>query len=167
MPAASVAGASNVSGPSASVLYACGDVHAVNVPPSIRQANVEPASDEENVNEAVVLFTGVDGPPVIVVSGAVASTVHAREAAVWSTLPAASVARTSKVCGPSASALYACGDVHAVNVPPSMRHANVEPTSVAENVNDAVRVVTVPAGPPMIDVSGADASIVHARDAAV
>jgi hypothetical protein len=42
---------------------------------------------------------------VIVVSGAVTSTVHARIAGVASTFPAASVARTSKVCVPSARPL--------------------------------------------------------------
>jgi hypothetical protein len=46
-----------------------------------------------------------DGPESIVVSGAVVSTVQARESGVGSVLPAASVARTSKVCSPSDSEL--------------------------------------------------------------
>ena len=48
------------------------------------------------------------GPAVIVVSGAVVSgvcTVHVRVAGVASVFPAASVARTLKVCAPSARPL--------------------------------------------------------------
>ena len=59
-----------------------------------------PASVEENVNVAEVLATVPDGPAVIVVSGATVSTVHVRVAGVASVFPAASVARTRKVCEP-------------------------------------------------------------------
>ena len=58
------------------------------------------------------------GPLVIVVSGgvvstgSVVSTVKVRLAGVASVLPAASVARTSKVCEPSASAVVVNGVVH-------------------------------------------------------
>ena len=57
-----------------------------------------PASVEPNVNVALVLLTEPVGPAVIVVSGATVSTVHVREAGEASVLPAASVARTWKVC---------------------------------------------------------------------
>ena len=53
-----------------------------------------------------------DGPAVMLVTGAVASTDQAAEAGVASTLPAVSVARTSNVCGPSARPVYVLGDVH-------------------------------------------------------
>ncbi len=42
------------------------------------------------------------GPSLIEVSGAVVSTVNDRVAGDWSWLPAASVARVSNVCEPSA-----------------------------------------------------------------
>ena len=41
-----------------------------------------------------------EGPDVIAVSGATVSTVKVRVAGVWSVLPAASLARTRKVCAP-------------------------------------------------------------------
>src|SRR5215210_5299980 len=52
------------------------------------------------------------------------SMVHVRVAGVGSTLPAASVARTSKVCEPVASEVYALGELHAgVQAPPSSLHS--------------------------------------------
>jgi hypothetical protein len=60
-------------------------------------ANVDPASVAEKLNDTDVLLTEPDGPAVIVVSGAMVSTVHIRLAGVPSTFPAASVARTWKV----------------------------------------------------------------------
>ena len=66
--------------------------------PKVRVApdDAAPTSDE-NVNEALELFTVPDGPVTIAVCGAVASTLHVREAGVASTFPTASVARTSNV----------------------------------------------------------------------
>ena len=49
-----------------------------------------------------MLLVGPVGPDVIVVSGAVVSTVNVRVAGVASTLPAASIARTANVCSPAA-----------------------------------------------------------------
>jgi hypothetical protein len=68
---------------------------------------VDPASEEENVNEADVLLTVPEGPELMVVFGGVVSgggavlTVQVLEAGVASTLPAASIALTEKVCEPS------------------------------------------------------------------
>ena len=76
-------------------------MHAPQAPPSSRHSKVEEPSLEVNEKVAPVAFVGFDGLPVIVVFGAVVSTVHANEAGERSTLPAASVARTSKVWGPS------------------------------------------------------------------
>ena len=53
------------------------------------------------MNVAEVLAVRPVGPPVIVVSGAVASTVKERAAGVASIAPAASIARTSNVFAPS------------------------------------------------------------------
>ena len=82
-------------------MYACGDVHAANVPVpagvSSLHSNVEPASVAVNVNDGDVAVVVPVGPPVIVVSGAVVSTVKVRVAGVASGLPAPSVARTENV----------------------------------------------------------------------
>jgi hypothetical protein len=70
-------------------------------------SKVDPASVEENVNEADVLLTVPEGPELMVVFGGVVSgsgavlTVQVRVAGVASTLPAPSVALTEKVCEPS------------------------------------------------------------------
>ncbi len=117
-----------------------------------------------NVNVCVVAVIGPDGPPVMVVSGAGATTatVNVREAGVASTLPAASLARTENVCSPSARFVYACGDVHAANAALSRRHSNVAPGSLVK-ANDAEFVVMVPVGPLVIVVSGAAVSTVNVR----
>src|SRR5437660_8921349 len=54
--------------------------------------------------------------------GAVRSSSHVNEAGVPSVLPAASSARTWKVCVPSAGVASACGVVHVVHEPPSSLH---------------------------------------------
>jgi hypothetical protein len=66
-------------------------------PPSSEHSNVAPASPALKANVALVLIVVAGGPEVIVVSGAVVSTVNIRLAALPSRLPAASLARTSKV----------------------------------------------------------------------
>ena len=65
-------------------------------------AKVEPDSVAVKLNEAELLLTEPEGPAVIVVSGAMVSLVQVRLAGVASTFPAASVARTWKVCDPLA-----------------------------------------------------------------
>jgi hypothetical protein len=67
-------------------------------------SKVEPDSLAENVKLAEVELVVPEGPDVIVVSGAVVSTVQVRLSAA-PTLPAASVPRTSNVCWPSESPL--------------------------------------------------------------
>src|SRR4051794_24058229 len=78
------------------------------------------------VVDAVVL-TALLAEPRTIPPGAVASIVHALLAGVGSTLPALSVARTLKVCGPGANPEYACGDVHAANAAWSSWHVKEEP----------------------------------------
>ena len=148
-------------------MYCCGDVHAAYVPApagvSRRHSNVAPGS-LVNVNVCVVAVIGPDGPPVMVVSGAGATTatVNVRVAGVASTLPAASLARTANVCWPSARFVYACGDVLVANAAPSRRHSNVAPGSLVK-ANDAELEVMVPVGPLVIVVSGAAVSTVNVR----
>ena len=79
-----------------------GDAHAAQAPESSRHSNVEPDSEEANETLAAVEVVVPDGPAEIEVSGADASMVQAREAGVASMLPAASIARTSKLWEPPA-----------------------------------------------------------------
>jgi hypothetical protein len=60
------------------------------------------------VNEKLAAVCDVDplGPAVMVVSGGVVSTVHVNEAGEGSMLPAASIARTWKVCDALESPVY-------------------------------------------------------------
>ncbi len=79
-----------------------GEVQVANAAPSTRHWNVEPASVAVKVNVGVLSLPGLS-TGVSDVSGATVSTVQVREAGVASTLPAASVARTSNVWEPWAS----------------------------------------------------------------
>jgi hypothetical protein len=157
--------------PSAVVVYACGDAHTAYVPApagvSSLHSNVAPGS-EENVNDWLVADVVPVGPPVIAVSGAVASTVNEREAGDASGVPNPSVARTENVYEPSASGPYARGDVHATHVPvadpgPSSLHSNVDPVSEPEKPNDGDALPVVPVGPESLVVSGAAVSTVNER----
>ena len=118
-----------------------------------------------NSNVALREVVTVVGPDVRFVSGAVVSAagggggagatiVQLQVAGVGSTFPAVSVARTSIVWAPTARPASPSGDAHAFQVPPSRRHWNVEPVSVAVNDTDAVVAVVDAAGPPVIVVSG-------------
>src|SRR5215217_5857526 len=69
----------------------------------------------------------------VVEAGAVASIVHVNDAGVASVLPAASVARASKVCEPSARPVYDFGEVHEAKEAPSSLHSNVDPASLLLN----------------------------------
>jgi hypothetical protein len=163
LPAASIARTRKVWEPAARPLYVVGLVQPANAEASREHWNVEPVSDELNVNEAVVVVTVPVGPELIVVCGAVVSIVHVRVAGEASRFPTPSVARTRNVCDPAASPLNDLGLAHAVNAPASSEHANVEPTSVAEKLNVAEVVLLRSAGPLRIVVSGGVVSTVQVR----
>ena len=93
-------------------------------------------------------------------AGATVSTFQVWLAGVASVLPARSVARTSKVCGPSASAPSVCGEVQAPQAPPSTRHSKVEPGSSLLNVKVGVVSSSSAGGALSIVVAGAVVSIV-------
>ena len=87
-----------------------GDVHAVKVPPSTRHS--KPVPPPVKLNVGVLLLVGeVIG--VRVVSGVDVSMTKVCADGVGSVLPAVSIARTLKVCEPSASAAVVNGDTHA------------------------------------------------------
>src|SRR5687768_8786383 len=82
-------------------------------------------------------------------------------------LPSASVARTSKVCGPTARPTYAgsggsrgsIGDSQAMNAAPSREHSNEASISLAEKVNVAFLLVVGLVGLELIVVSGGTATV--------
>src|SRR5919106_659433 len=87
-------------------------------------------------------------------ASATPSIVHMRLAGESSTLPARSVARTSRRCSPLPSPNRWWGDVQAANGAPSSEQANVDPGSLDENSNVAEPSPAVPDGPASMDVSG-------------
>ena len=92
------------------------------------------------------------------VGGAV-STVKLRLAGVGSVLLAVSVARTSKIWAPFASAFAGVwGLEQGENDPESKRHSNVEPPSSEENAKVGVESLMNPDGPEVIVVSGGSVS---------
>jgi hypothetical protein len=76
-------------------------VHELHEPPSRRHSKADAPSLEVKENVAPVAFDGLAGLPVMVVLGVAVSIVQLCVAGVRSVLPAVSVARTSKVWGPS------------------------------------------------------------------
>ena len=95
------------------------------------------------------------GPEVMTVSGAAtssASIAHSWTAAVGSTLPAASIARTRKVWSPTARPVYSTGETHGAEAPSSAQ-LKVESGSLDEKVKVAL-VSFESAGPESIVVSG-------------
>ena len=84
-------------------VYVFGDTHELKAALSSLHSKVLPASEEEKVKVALFCLIVPEGPESMVVSGGVVScgvgtfTVKVLEAGVASTLPAPSVALTSKV----------------------------------------------------------------------
>jgi hypothetical protein len=107
----------------------------------------------------------------MLVCGPLVTSVKAAVAGVPSTLPAASIARTWKMCAPSARAVAgvsaAPGPEQARNASESKRHRNVDAAS--EEVNSIVGVESsvIVAGAEVIVVSGAVVSTVNSRVSSV
>ena len=147
-----------------------GDEQAANGAPSSEHANVAPVSVAVNAKLALPLVVVAGGADEISVSGATVSTVNARVAGVPSPFPAASVAQTENVCGPSASDGAVTGEEQVANSAPSSAHAKVELLSLEMNANVAVGSPVAPLGPDVIVVSGAvvsSGSTVHVCAAGV
>ena len=129
MPVASVARTSKVCEVLVRLVYALGEVHEPQEPASIRHSYVEPDSEEVNPKLPSATVTVPDGPEEIDVSGGVVSggggtlTVQVREAGLPSVLPAASLARTSKVCEALVRLVYALGLLQDPQFPVSIRHS--------------------------------------------
>jgi hypothetical protein len=83
-----------------------GDSQNTSGPPSSEHWKLTPASFALNSNVALVLVVSAGGPDSIVVTGAVRWPIaHSYSAGVGSTVPAASLARTSSRCSPSSRPL--------------------------------------------------------------
>src|SRR5690242_19187447 len=100
--------------------------------PSLPTASDEPVEDAD---AAPLGRTVRPVTPSITVTGGVVSTRNVHSAGVGSGLPAASIARASKRCSPSASTSLLYGDVQANQAPPSSRHCSFEPASPARTSN--------------------------------
>jgi hypothetical protein len=141
-------------------------VQRTNGAPSIEHSNV--ALDSVDVNsKTTVEPDGSGGESVIVVSGAMVSTLHACVAGVGSVLPVASIALTSKVWEPSSSGPNVSPLVQAANGAPSTEHSKVAVLSGDENVNVGVGSLDGLVGVVSITVSGARVSTLHACVAGV
>ena len=75
----------------------------MGVPLSIEHSKLTPGS-ELKVKVGVGSLVRPEGPESMVTTGAAVSIVQLKVAGLWSTLPAVSIARTSKEWAPSASA---------------------------------------------------------------
>ena len=159
-PSASVARTRMLCGPSESCCVLKGEVQGVKATLSTEHSKVELGSLEEKVNVGWLSVVVPDGPKSIVVSGGVVSTEKLRLAGLASVLPAWSVARTSKVWGPSVSAGDAVkGDEHDAKAAASKRHWKVEFDSLEENWKVGVLSAVGAFGPESIVVCGAVVSI--------
>jgi hypothetical protein len=170
LPAWSIARTWNVCVPGPSGGVVNGEAHGVNAPPSMLHSKRDPGSLEVNSKVGVLSLVEPEGPAVIIVSGGVVSpggggggalTVKPRLAGVASTLPAASRARTSKVCGPGGrpAVVWEPLEPQGANAPSSILHSKLEPASLEVKVNVGVESSVGPDGPPVIVVSGGVASI--------
>src|SRR3954452_23088566 len=128
LSAVSIARTSNVWAPSVSATLVNGELQGPNAAVSPRHSNVDPLSVDVNDHVGVVSLLGVGAATVIVVFGAVVSTVNVR-AAVGPRLPAVSVWRTLNVCPLWESVALVYGDVQTAKFAVSMRHSNVAPAS--------------------------------------
>ena len=116
-------------------------------------AEETPGSPAETVIQASSRPSWSRGPSERYVSGA-PSTRNSRRAAVGSTLPAASIARTRSVCSPSNRPRRRCGELHGFQTSSSGRHSNAAPSgSEEENATSGSRSVTG-SGKGAISVSG-------------
>jgi hypothetical protein len=142
-----------------------GDAHAVNLTSSMRHPNRTGRSFAPKMKVGLGSSTVPAGPPVILGTGATVSTLKAACAGLRSALPAESMAYTSKLWSPSASAGKVWGELQATKAVLSCLQRNVEFGSVEPKVRvGAEWLVSLRAG-EVITVSGAIVSIVNSTRA--
>ena len=172
LPIGSIARTSKVWAPSDRPVWEKGEVQVVNAAglvESKRHWKVAVPSVELKVQLALLtVMKPLAGPELIVTAGATVSTVIVRVAGVASTLPAGSMARTSKVCEPSLRPMKLPGELQVVNAAglvESIRHWNVAVPSGELKAQLALAVAMVPVGPLSMFVSGTTASVTKDREA--
>lgn len=153
--------------PSARPESDAGLVQTDHEPESSRHSNVAVPSSDVKLNDAAEEFDALGGVDKKLVSGATVSTVQVYDAGEPSMLPAASVARTAKVCEPSAMPLKLWGDVQDAHGPVSNRHSYVTGLSSDVNANDADVEFEAKGGFDVMVVLGAVASTLHVYGAGV
>ena len=134
LPAGSVARTRRVWVPSARSARDHGDEHEAHSWVSSLHSTAAVASSTLNVTVAEVWLVGLVGAPVMVTTGAVASTVQVR-AAAGPVLPAASTAYTLNVCRPGGRLPRPWGDVQTAGTALSSAQRNVTSVSFAVKVN--------------------------------
>ena len=160
-PAVSIAKNLNACVPLESAGVVNGEVHAVKVVVSVESIphlKVE-VSLAVNPKVGVLLFEGEFGEDVNDGIGLTVSIIHVYVAGLASTLPTVSVARTWKLCDPSASAGVVNGEVHAANAPESTEHSKVEASLAVKPKLDVDNLLGL-VGLDVNVVSGAAVSIV-------
>ncbi|MFL5982826.1 MAG: hypothetical protein ACJ74R_14065, partial [Gaiellaceae bacterium] len=140
-----------------------GLVQLFQLPLSMRHSKLEPGSLELKVKVGVASLSKAGGAESMVVLGAVRSIVQVWLAGVASVLPAGSVARTSKLWLPAASAAVVWGLVHGFQPPPSIWQSKLEPGSPALKAKLGVVSLDGLAGPESSVVCGAVRSIVQVK----
>ena len=164
-PAASTAAAWNVCVPRPTV-YDAGVLQVADGAPSSEQRKPVPSGLVRVKVAPRRVTVPVGPPPPSAVSGAIVSTVQSCLAGVGSTLPSASRARTSKLCGPWPRSVYVTPVTQLVKATPSRLHWKRAPGSLV-NVKVADVLAVGPDGPSSMVVSAAALSIVHAYVAGV
>src|SRR5918999_5842470 len=156
----SIARTRNVWSPTSTVT-STGEVHAANGSASSEHSKVEPASFEVKLKLVSTSVVSASGPEMKVVTGGVlsASTVQLHVAGVGSTFPDASMAWTSRVCGPSSRPVKSDGTGHGVNPARSSEHSKVELASSLSKANVDVVLTCGLDGPNTIVVSGGSISV--------
>ncbi len=143
----------SVCGPAARSANVAGEVQGEGRAPSREQAATTSLSLVVNATEALV-SRPVAGPETIVTTGAPVSAIQAATAAVASTFPAWSAARTASVCGPSASLVRVSGETHGVAGAPSRAQLKLEPATSEEKATLALEEWRTPLGAEVSVVCG-------------
>jgi hypothetical protein len=139
--------------PSERPVSVCGEEQALQGPKSSEHSKLAPLWSEENVSVRLVTPGSGSVAASSSVSGG-ATTVHSCRDGLASALPAASTARTSSVCSPTASPVSCSGVSHGAKLSPSTEHSYVAPASL-ENAKVAVALPVTEAGARSIAVPGA------------
>ena len=133
-----------------------GLAQGAQAPPSMRHSKVSPDSAALIVRPAEVWLVGLTGRlPTVGAAGATVSTIHV-VLVMPLTLPAASSARSCRVCDPSARPSAVKGDEHGVHEPESSLHSKVVPGSALRFTLTDVALVA-PEGAPETSGSPGDA----------